>query len=84
MNWLKMLIPVYIEIRSLYWVELEREMNADLVIIFEKIDADQYGYASILIEGFRHKWDGKKYPEWIENTYAQINRAQAMVDFLNC
>ena len=83
MNWIKKLIPAYIEIRSLYWIEIEREMDSDLVAIFNKIDEDNYKDAKSLIESFRHKWDGKKYPEWILGTYAEISRAQSMVDFLN-
>ena len=83
MNWIKKLIPAYIEIRSLYWIEIEREIDNDLVAIFNKIDEDNYKNAKSLIEDFRRKWDGKKYPEWIEETYAQICRAQSMVDFLN-
>ena len=27
MNWLKKLIPAYIEIRSLYWVKYEKQME---------------------------------------------------------
>lgn len=83
MNWIKKLMPAKIEIRSLYWVSIQKEMDADLVVIFGKIDEDKYEDAKTLIEGFRQKWDGKKYPEWIEGTYAQICRAQSMVDFLN-
>jgi hypothetical protein len=83
MNWIKKLMPAKIEIRSLYWVSIQKEMDADLVVIFGKIDEDKYGYAKILIEGFRYKWDGKKYPKWILDTYSKISRAQSMVDFLD-
>lgn len=83
MNWIKKLIPSYIEIRSLYWIEIEKEMDNDLVDIFNKIDEDNYKDAKILIESFRCKWDGKKYPEWILDIYAKISKAQSMVDFLD-
>jgi hypothetical protein len=83
MNWIKKLIPAKIEIRSLYWVNIQKEMESDLESIFNKIDEDNYKDAKSLIEGFRHKWDGKKYPEWVWDTYAEWSKAQSMVDFLN-
>lgn len=83
MNWIKKLIPAKIEVRSLYWVNIQKEIDTDLVVIFNEIDQDNYTDAKILIEKFRHKWDGIKYPEWIWDTYSQISKAQSMIDFLS-
>jgi len=38
MNWIKKLIPAYLEIRSLYWVEYGQRMDQELEEIFKNID----------------------------------------------
>ncbi len=45
-EFLKRLLPAYIEVRSLYWVEQGQEMDKDLELIFHLIDAGQYTAAA--------------------------------------
>ena len=78
MNWIKKLIPVHIEIRSMYWVQYEKEMSQDLVAIFQSIDNDDYNRAKELIASFESKYTQNGVPDWIAVKYAQIYRAQSM------
>jgi hypothetical protein len=76
------LIPAYIQIRSLYWVKIEKSMDNRLVAIFDAIDCDKYETADILIKEFYQRFDGMKYPKWVESTYAEITRVSTMLNFL--
>ncbi len=82
MNWIKRLIPAYIEIRSLYWIGVEKEMDRDLGDIFHQIDEDNYEKAQILIDAFERKFSQSGVPHWIGIKYAEIYRAISMVNFL--
>ena len=81
-NFLKRLLPAYIEVRSLYWVEQGQEMDKDLEMIFHLIDAGQYTTAAFELEKFREKWDGRKLPLWLSLKSAEACRAEAMLNFL--
>jgi hypothetical protein len=82
MNWIKKLIPAYIEIRSLYWVEHEKQMDRALGDIFYQIDEDNYEKAQILIDAFERKFSQGEVPHWVAIKYAEIYRASSMVNFL--
>jgi hypothetical protein len=82
MNWLKKLIPACIEIRSLYWVEHEKQMDKALGDIFYQIDEDNYDKAQELIRVFESTFTQSGVPEWVAIKYAEIYRASSMVNFL--
>lgn len=83
MNWLKKIIPAHIEIRSLYWVEHVKNMNKDLDEIFKQIDIEEnYEYAKQLISEFQERYHPYKAPRWVEEEYAAIFKAQAIVSFI--
>lgn len=82
MNWIKRLIPGYIEIRSLYWVEHGKKMDASLEEIFKKIDEDEYDEADRLIAEFQSRFSQGGVPHWIGVKYSQIHRAISMLNFL--
>jgi hypothetical protein len=82
MNWLKKLIPSYLEIRSLYWVEHGKRMNIKLMSIFNAIDEDDYIKAKDLIEEFELVFTQNGVPNWIAIKYAEIYRAKSMLTFL--
>lgn len=82
MNWIKKLIPAYIEIRSLYWIEKSTVMNNELYEIFHKIDQSDFSAARLLIEQFEKKYEGIKFPDWVCEIYSQIHRANSMLVFL--
>lgn len=82
MNWIKKLIPAYIEIRSLYWVEYAKILDADLREIFNMIDEDKYKEANELIEIFDKKYNQGFAPEWVDMLIADIYRAKSMLVFL--
>jgi predicted P-loop ATPase len=82
MNWLKKLIPSYLEIRSLYWVEHGKQMDIKLGNIFDAIDEDNYVKAKELINEFESEFSQGGVPNWIAIKYAEIYRAKSMVAFL--
>jgi hypothetical protein len=79
MNWLKKLIPVYFEIRSLYWVNLEKQMDDDLGDIFDSIDEENYLKAKWLIEEFEFKYTQSGVPYFVAIKYAEIYRAKSYI-----
>lgn len=81
-NWIKKLIPAYIEIRSLYWVEYGKQIDSDLKDIFNLIDEDKYKEAHELIDIFDKKYNQGFNPEWIDILIADIYRAKSMLVFL--
>ena len=82
MNWIKKLIPAYIEIRSLYWVQYYKQMNLELEHIFNLIDNDHYHDAQEAINGFNYKHSQGTVPMWVALEMAKIHKAQAMINFL--
>jgi len=84
MNW-KELIPWDIKIKSLYWVQKEKEINKDLEDIFYLIDQDAYADARLLKDYFFDKWTliSHNAPEWFQLDYIpEFSRAEAMLNFL--
>jgi hypothetical protein len=77
MNWIKRLIPAYIEIRSLYWVEYGKEMDVALHEIFLAIDDDRYDEAQELIDQFEARFNQGEGPFWIGLKYSEIYRASS-------
>jgi hypothetical protein len=82
MNWLTKLFPAYIEIRSLYWVKYEKQMDKALEDIFHQIDIDDYKRAQELIDVFQSTFTQGGVPEWVAIKYAEVYRASSMVSFL--
>jgi hypothetical protein len=82
MNWIKKLIPAYIEIRSLYWVEYGKQLDADLSEIFNLIDEDKYKEANELIDIFDKKYHQGFVPYWVAIKISQIYKAKSMLLFL--
>jgi hypothetical protein len=82
MKWIKKLIPAYIEIRSLYWVEYGKQLDADLKEIFNLIDEDKYKEAHELIDIFDKKYNQSFVPYWVAIRIAEIYRAKSMLVFL--
>lgn len=78
----KRLLPAYIEVRSLYWVERGQEMDEDLKLIFHLIDTDQYTDAASKLEQFNEKWDGIQLPRWLCEKRSEACRGEAMLNFL--
>lgn len=81
MNWIKKLIPAYIEIRSLYWVEYGKKMDCALKEIFGAIDNEKYEEAEILIKRFESTFSQQGVPFWIAIKYAEIYRAISQLAF---
>jgi hypothetical protein len=79
MNWIKRLIPAWIEIRSLYWVEYGKEMDVALHEIFLAIDDDRYDEAQELIDQFEERFNQSEGPLWIGLKYSEIYRASSML-----
>ena len=82
MNWLKKIIPAYIEIRSLYWVKYEKQMDKALDDIFYQIDTDDYKKAQELIDVFKSTFTQNGVPEWVAIKYAEVYKASSMVNSL--
>jgi hypothetical protein len=82
MNFIKKLIPAYIEIRSLYWVEYGKRMDEKLERIFKEIDNENLTLVKELISNFEFQFTQSGVPNWIAVKYAQIYRAQSMVNSL--
>ncbi len=81
-SFFKKLIPAHIEIRSLYWIQYEKSMDKELVLIFEKIDSDEYENAKELIEKFHENHSQSTVPFWVAKKMAEIYRAESMLNFL--
>lgn len=81
-DWLKKIIPSYIEIRSLYWVEYGNRMSFDLGKIFDSIDNDNYEEAEKLINDFEKTYKQSGVPNWVALEYSQIYKAISMLNFL--
>jgi hypothetical protein len=77
-------IPAYIEVRSLYWVNYEKQLDIELSDIFKLIDEDKYAEAKVLKEIFDKKHNHKLYPSWIELKLSESVRAGSMISFLEC
>jgi hypothetical protein len=82
MNRIKKLIPAYLEIRSLYWVEYGQRMDQELEEIFKNIDEDNFVQAQDLILSFESTYSQNGVPNWIGVKFAQIHKAQSMLHFL--
>jgi hypothetical protein len=78
----KKLIPFDFQIKSLYWVQVERQMDKELETIFAHLDNDEYLTAKMLIVEFDEKWGDMVVPNWLIPTKSQIERARAMLSFL--
>jgi len=83
MDWIKKLIPAYIDVRSLYWVRHEKKMDLALGDIFDAIDKDDYEKAKILIKEFESTFSQGGVPNWVAKKYAEIYRAKSMLSFLS-
>ena len=81
-NWIKKLIPGYIEIRSLYWVQHSKKMDSSLEKIFNEIDNDNFVKAKVLISEFESTFTQGGVPNFVAIKYAEIYRAISMVNFL--
>ena len=82
-NFILKLIPAKIIISSLYWLQINDEMDKELIIIFSLIDNDKYDEAEKLEKEFHEKWDGKYiFPEWVAETYSKIYKAGSMINFM--
>lgn len=79
MNWIKKLIPAYIEIRSLYWVEYGIKMELALEKIFRSIDEEELEEAENLIAKFESTFSQGGLPGWIAIKYSEIYRASSML-----
>jgi hypothetical protein len=75
----KKLIPAYIEVRSLYWVEYGKAMDEALHKIFRAIDDDLYDEAQELINEFETRFNQSEGPFWIGLKYSEIYRASSML-----
>lgn len=82
MNWLKKLIPGYIEIRSLYWVEYDKIMGNKLHHIYNQIDNGNYELAEKLVKSFQEEYQQIKVPNWVGLNMASIHGAISMLNFL--
>lgn len=80
------IIPFSIRIKTLYWVKKEKEIDNDLLKLFNKIDdGDDYVETRLLLESLRKKWTllSKNSPDWFQLEYiSQFSRAESMLNFL--
>ena len=77
------LIPAYIEVRSLYWMNYAEKMDENLSDIFYNIDIENYTRARILIDEFNKTYNQGSVPEWVAIQMSEINKAESMLNFLN-
>lgn len=82
MNWIKKLIPGFIEVRSLYWIQYNAKMERALVGIFAALDDDQYDKARDLILEFKKNFSQQNVPHWVALNYAEIYKATSMYSFM--
>lgn len=80
------IIPFSIRVKTLYWVKKEKEIDNDLLKLFNKIDdGDDYVEARLLLESLRKKWIllSQNSPDWFQLEYiSQFSRAESMLNFL--
>ena len=82
-TYLTKLIPFSIKIKSLYWVNKEKEINFDLSILFNLIDTDKYDEAEIKLETLKTKWYSIESPHWFQLEWlSKFAKAEAMLNFL--
>lgn len=81
-NDIKKLIPFRVHIKSLYWVQVERQMNEELKTIFAHLDEDECLTAKMLIVEFDEKWGDMIVPNWLIPIKSQIEQARVMFGFL--
>lgn len=79
---LSKLIPVSIQIKTLYWRRKEQEMDWDLEVIGNYIDEECYEIAETLIYGFRKKWESQVMPWWLSEKTAKVSRLEAINEML--
>ena len=72
MNW-KKLIPVYIQIKSLYTIQQEKILDNELTVLFRLIDDDKYDEAEVELIKLRLKYG---------DTVPELAKASAMVSFM--
>jgi hypothetical protein len=82
MNWIKKIIPAYIEVRSLYWVQYNQEMERKLEFIFDSIDNEWYDLAKIAIDVFEEDYNQGTVPKWVAENMAAIYKAKSMLAFM--
>jgi hypothetical protein len=82
MNWIKKFIPAYIEVRSLYWVQYNQEMDRKLAFIFECIDKEWYEFAEVAIKDFDMQYNQSTVPNWVAENMAVIHKAKSMYLFM--
>ena len=74
-------IPLSIQIKTLYWVMKEIEIEAELAVLFAEIDDEKYEEAREYLEYLKEKWPVQG-PGWFHAHIAELARAEAMLDFL--
>ena len=77
-------IPAYIEVRSLYWVNYEKQIDDELSEIFKLIDEDKYTEAKALLEIFDKTHSQGMVPYWVALKLSESVRAGSMISFLEC
>jgi hypothetical protein len=82
LNFFKKCMPVYIEIRSLYWIEIGKQMDVKLKLIFTAIDMGDYVNAENYIVEFESEFTQNGVPNWIGVKYAEIYKVKSMITFL--
>ena len=77
------LIPFNIRIKSLYWVKKEREIDSDLLNLFQKIDNEEYKQGRILLNKLRDKWTEPSHtaPKWFQEYISQFTKAESMLNW---
>jgi len=82
LNLISKIIPVSIQVKTLYWKRKEQEMDWDLSVVGHYIDEGCYATASTLIDRFRNKWEAQKLPHWLSIKTAEISRLDTINSML--
>ena len=77
-------IPFEIRIKTLYWVNLEREIKYELERLYEVIDNGDVKFARMMLNDMLEKWEpiGIDCPKWFWEYIAKFQNADSMISFL--
>jgi len=75
MDWIKKLIPAFIQVKSLYTIQREKTIDNELTVLFGLIDKDKYVEAEKELIILKAKYG---------DTVPELSKASSMLSFLFC
>jgi hypothetical protein len=79
------LIPFYFQVKSLYWVRKEKEMQSDLSRLFTALDFEEPPKAREIFEQLKTKWNWDQTlpncPKWFSLAYSsEFLKAETLLE----